>query len=108
VHRFTLDPDIGILIMDEKGAVGVGVWACCGACSCASGHCTGNLTDCGMSRLDTHCILTEPLLLLSLMFDQVGLDLSFVSHVFLMEPIANRSTEQQVRQVHCNASACSR
>lgn len=46
VERFSRDPEVGVLVMDESG--------------------------------------------------EVGLDLSFVSHVFLMEPIADRSSEEQV------------
>ena len=46
IHRFMLDPEIGVLLMDSVGAV--------------------------------------------------GLDLSFVSHIFLMEPIADKSLEDQV------------
>jgi len=30
----------------------------------------------------------------------VGLDLSFVTHVFLMEPLADRSMEEQVRSIN--------
>lgn len=40
---------------------------------------------------------------------QVGLDLSFVNYVFLMEPLANKATEQQVRSSHlklCASFAC--
>ena len=49
VHRFSLDPDMGVLLMDSVGSV--------------------------------------------------GLDLSFVSYVFLMEPVADKSMEDQVWRI---------
>lgn len=50
LHTFRTDPEVGVLLMDSSGSV--------------------------------------------------GLDLSFASYVFLMEPLADRSLEQQVRDAH--------
>jgi hypothetical protein len=46
-----------------------------------------------------HLWFSESCWLLVACMPQVGLDLSFVGFIFLMEPLANKAVEQQVGRV---------